>query len=59
MLRLRITREEGMYYWTITRNDEIICAGLRGFHTEEGADEDARNKWQEYTGQFESTRGEP
>ncbi len=51
MLRLKITREEGLYYWTITRNDEVVCAGLQGFKSEIEADTDARIKWREYTGQ--------
>lgn len=56
MLRLRITREEGLYYWTITRNDEPVCAGLTGYATEAEADADARVKWQEYTGQFQERK---
>ena len=52
MLRLKITREEGLYYWTITRHGEVVCTGLQGFATEQEADADGRIKWQEYTGQF-------
>ena len=49
MLRLTITRDKGLYYWTITRNREPVCAGLVGFATEAEADADARVKWCEYT----------
>ena len=47
MLQLKITREEGLYYWAISRNDEIVCAGLRGFDSAAAAEAEARAEWHE------------
>lgn len=50
MLRLTVDCIEGLYYWKITRNGELVMAGVDYYFTPDAADAAGRAKWNEYTG---------
>lgn len=48
MNRIKITKQDGLYYWQIMSDGAMLFAGLQGFATRELAIADANGEWKAY-----------